>query len=253
MNPAPPPSWIVPDWAAPTRVRALITTRIGGDSAGAYAGFNLGVHVGDDERAVERNRRALRVHLPADPLWMRQVHGAQVLDADATGPHLLVEADAAVTRSVQKVLAVLTADCLPVLLCDDSGSVVGVAHAGWRGLAAGVIERAVGAMRIDPERLLAYIGPAIGASAYEVGEDVRAAFVQGSRSAVHAFPPCGDAKPGKYLADLGLLARQRLGRCGVMRIAGGTLCTHADRERFYSFRRDGATGRFASLIWISDQ
>jgi hypothetical protein len=252
MNAPLPPNWIVPDWAAPRRVRAVITTRAGGDSRGAYAGFNLGERVGDVARAVARNRQVLRSHLPSDPLWMRQVHGTNVIDADATGPAADIEGDAAVTRSSHRVLAVLTADCMPVLMCDDSGSVIGVAHAGWRGLAAGVIEAAVHAMKVDPERLLAYIGPAIGASAYEVGAEVREAFVAGRPSAAHAFTTRADAMPGKYLADLALLARQRLGRCGVMRISGGTHCTLADRERFYSFRRDGATGRFASLIWISD-
>lgn len=249
-----PPGWIVPDWVAPRNVRAVITTRSGGDSRGAYSSFNLASHVGDEEQAVAGNRGILRGHLPADPVWMKQVHGTQVFDADAdpAGVAIEVEADAAVTRSARRVLAVLTADCLPVLLCDDSGSVVGVAHAGWRGLATGVIECVVAAMKIDPERLIAYIGPGIGASAYEVGAEVRQAFVARNATAVHAFAPLDEAAPGKYLADLALLARQRLGRCGVMRIAGGMHCTYSDPARFFSFRRDGATGRFASLIWISD-
>lgn len=240
-----PSHWIAPEWPAPARVRSLITTRAGGASRGAFAGFNLGARVGDDEAAVARNRRELRRHLPAEPLWLRQVHGARVADADALEAE--THADAAVTRSGGRVLAVLTADCLPVLLCDDAGTVVGIAHAGWRGLAAGVIEAAVAAMRVAPERLIAYLGPAIGANAYEVGPEVREALLASGADAAQAFRAKGQ---DKFLADLGLLARQRLERLGVSRVHGGVHCTYADRERFFSFRRDGATGRMASLIWF---
>ncbi|MBI2961914.1 MAG: peptidoglycan editing factor PgeF [Betaproteobacteria bacterium] len=240
-----PSRWIAPDWPAPARVRSVITTRRGGGSRGAFASFNLGAHVGDDDAAVAHNRRELRRYLPEEPLWLRQVHGARAIDAD--GETEETEADAAVTRCRGRVLAALTADCLPVLLCDDAGTVVGIAHAGWRGLAAGVIESAVAAMRVAPERLLAYLGPAIGARAYEVGPEVRAAFADCSADAAQAFRARGQ---GKFLADLGMLARQRLKRLGVPRVHGGAHCTYADGERFFSFRRDGATGRMASLIWL---
>ena len=243
-----PRDWIAPDWPAPARVRSAITTRSGGASRGAFAGLNLGDGVGDDERAVASNRRELRRYLPCEPLWIRQVHGIRVIDADE--PSGGTEADAAVTRSARRVLAVLTADCLPVLLCDDAGTVVGIAHAGWRGLAAGVIESAVSAMRVNPERLLAYIGPGIGADAYEVGPEVREAFLESAADAGAAFR----SRPGgKFLADLPLLARQRLRRLGVPKVHGGVHCTYADGRNFFSFRRDGATGRMASLIWLGQE
>jgi polyphenol oxidase len=240
-----PADWITPDWPAPARVRALITTRRGGASRGIYAGFNFGERVGDDGRAVASNRAALRRVLPAEPVWLRQVHSTRVVEA---GPGSVgAEADGAVTREPGCVCAVLTADCLPVLLADAAGTVVGIAHAGWRGLAAGVIENAVRAMGVAPESLIAYLGPAIGAGAYEVGTDVFDAFVAGDPGAAAAFAPRGS---GKFLADLNLLARQRLMRLGVCSIHGGALCTYSDPERFYSYRRDGATGRIASLVWM---
>ena len=237
--------WIVPEWPAPGRVRALVTTRAGGASTGPYASFNLGMHVGDDARAVERNRAALRRFLPAEPAWMKQVHGARVIEADPLAQ--VREADGAFARASGRVCAVLSADCLPVLFADSDGTAVGIAHAGWRGMAAGVIERVVGAMQAPPESLLCYLGPAIGASAYEVGADVREAFCAADAGAQRAFAACGDAK---YLCDLYLLARQRLARLGVRRIHGGGLCTFSDPARFYSFRRDRATGRMASLVWL---
>lgn len=240
-----PAGWIVPDWPVPGRVRALVTTRSGGASCGAYAGFNLGERVGDDAQAVASNRTFLRRLLPGEPIWMRQVHGTRVIEA---GPHSLgEEADAAVARAPGRVCAVLTADCLPVLLADAQGTVVGIAHAGWRGLAAGILEGVVRAMGVAPASLVVYLGPAIGAEAYEVGRDVFDAFVGADPDAAVAFAPRG---AGKFLANLNLLARQRLMRLGVAGIHGGTLCTYSDPERFYSYRRDGATGRTASLVWL---
>ena len=240
-----PADWIVPDWPAPERVRALITTRSGGASRGIYADFNLGERVGDDARAVTKNREALRGLLPSEPVWLRQVHGTRVVEA--VPGSLGEEADAAVARAPGRVCAVLTADCLPVLLADEGGTVVGIAHAGWRGLAAGVIENVVRAMGVAPESLIAYLGPAIGAAAYEVGTDVFDAFVLANSDAAGAFLPHGS---GKFLADLNLLARQRLTRLGVGSIHGGNLCTYRDTGRFYSYRRDGVTGRMASLLWM---
>ncbi|HMM55228.1 MAG TPA: peptidoglycan editing factor PgeF [Candidatus Desulfobacillus sp.] len=236
--------WLRPEWPAPPAVRALVTTRAGGVSRGPYASFNLADHVGDDAAAVAENRRRLRACLPAEPLWLRQVHGSAVVDAAAAAPD--AEADAALARQPGTVCAVLTADCLPVLLCSRSGRAVCAAHAGWRGLAGGVLEAAVAALGEPPEDLLAWLGPAIGPRAFEVGDEVRAVFLAGAPQAEAAFAP---AAPGKWLADLCLLARQRLRAAGVVRIFGGGLCTFSDAARFYSYRRDGITGRMAALIW----
>ncbi len=240
--------WIVPDWPAPSNVRALITTRVGGTSRGAYAGLNLGTASGDDAQDVARNRAILRQWLPADPLWLRQVHGIEVVDADlADGTP---DADAALAHQAGRVCAVQMADCLPVLLCDEGGTVVAAAHAGWRGLCAGVIERTLRAMNRPAEALLAYLGPAIGPEVYEVGVDVRDAFLAADPASDAAFAP---GRPGKFYADLYALARQRLARSGVTQIYGGGYCTYTERERFYSYRRDGVTGRMASLIWLEAQ
>jgi purine-nucleoside/S-methyl-5'-thioadenosine phosphorylase / adenosine deaminase len=236
--------WLVPDWPAPARVRALVTTRAGGVSRGPYATLNLGSRVGDDPACVERNRAILGACLPAEPRWMKQVHGTRVIAAEAAGAD--VEADAAVAATAGEVCAVLVADCLPVLLCDRDASVVAVAHAGWRGLSSGVIEAAVAAMRVPAGAVLAYLGPAIGAHAYEVGRDVRDAFVGPDPGAACAFAARDE---GKFLADLALLARRRLAACGVEHVYGGGLCTASDR-RFFSFRRDRITGRMAGLIWM---
>jgi len=236
---------IAPDWPAPAHVRTLITTREGAAGKGAYAGFNLGLRSGDDADTVSANRAALRSHLPSEPLWLRQVHGTVVTDADtAVGEP---EADAALARRVGKVCAVLTADCLPILLCDAAGTTVAAVHAGWRGLCAGVIEATLRAMDRPPASLLAYLGPAIGPRAYEVGDEVRSAFIAADPNCVPAFAL---GRPGKYYADLYALARQRLQRQGVGKVYGGGYCTYAERERFYSYRRDGATGRMAALIWM---
>jgi len=236
---------IVPDWPAPPGVRALATTRQGGASRAPWHSFNLGAHVGDDPAAVAANRALLRRELPAEPLWLTQVHGTRCVDAGAAVPG--VEADASFTRRRGVVCAVLTADCLPVLLCDDSARVVGIAHAGWRGLASGVIEATVGAMGEPGDRLLAWLGPAIGPRAFEVGGEVRELFVAGDAEAANAFAPTAG---GKWLCDIYRLARQRLHALGIRRVTGADSCTMSDAENFFSYRRDGATGRMASLIWL---
>lgn len=239
---------IVPDWNVPAQVRALVTTRAGGVSGGAHAMLNLGLRCGDEVEAVLENRRRLRALLPAEPLWLRQVHGCGVLVAGsshAAGPEH--EADASVTALPGTVCAVLIADCLPVLLADRRGEAVGVAHAGWRGLSSGVIEAAVGAFHCSPSRLVAWLGPAIGPRVYEVGDEVRAAFTARDAAAAEAFV---STRPGHWLADLYALARQRLSRCGVHEVGGGGFCTFSEPERFYSFRRDRMTGRMAALIWL---
>lgn len=241
------PSFISPDWPAHSRVCAFSTTRAGGASRGPYASFNLGDHVGDDPATVAQNRELLRAafQLPGEPSWLRQVHGIQVVDAaQADAPR---EADGAWSAQPGVVCAVLTADCLPVLLCDRAGTQVAALHAGWRGLAAGVIEQGVGSLTAAPEDLLAWLGPAIGPHAYEVGPDVKAAFTQRNPSAEIGFAPRGD---GRYLADVYALARLRLTDLGVTNIYGGGFCTFTDRDRFFSFRRDGVCGRMASLIWL---
>lgn len=240
---------IIPDWPAPANVRSLITTRSGGVSAAPYASLNLGDHVGDNPQHVKHNRAVLSTHLPAEPRWLKQVHGIAVADACMTG----AEADASVAFQAGEVCAVLTADCLPVLLCDQSGTVVGAAHAGWRGLLNGVIESTVAAMQVPSSSLLAYLGPAIGPQAFEVGDEVRAAFVAADPEAASAFSPSDrQAETRKWLADIYRLARLRLEKLGVAGVYGGGLCTYADAELFFSYRRDGVTGRMASLIWLEN-
>ncbi|MCF8151552.1 MAG: peptidoglycan editing factor PgeF [Sulfuritalea sp.] len=234
-----------PDWPAPAGVRALCTTRRGGISQAPWQSFNLGSHVGDDPLAVAGNRALLRRELPAEPLWLTQVHGTRCVDAASALP--AVEADASFTRQRGVVCAVLTADCLPVLLCDDQASVVGVAHAGWRSLAAGVIEATVTAMEAPGEQLMAWLGPAIGPQAFEVGGEVRERFMAHDARAASAFVPGVD---GKWLCDIYQLARQRLDALGIRRIAGADFCTVTDAARFFSYRRDGVSGRMASLIWL---
>ena len=244
--------WIVPDWPVPARVAAVVTTRNGGVSAGRYASLNLGAASatragGDTPDAVAQNRARLRALLPAEPAWLAQVHGTAVHDADlpaTDGPPI---ADAAVTRTPGVVLAVQSADCLPVLLADREGAAIAIAHAGWRGLAAGVVDNAVRALAIAPGRVVAWLGPAIGPDAFEVGADVRDAFVAADASADTAFRPTSH---GKWLADLAALARQRLARCGVHDVHGGGVCTWSTPARFFSYRRDGETGRMAALLWL---
>lgn len=236
---------LAPDWPAPANVRALQTTRLGGVSAAPYASLNLGEHVGDAPQAVARNRQLLAALMPSEPVWLQQVHGTVVADADHAA--CLIQADASVARQRGAVCVVMTADCLPVLLCDKQGTVVAAVHAGWKGLAAGVIEATVQAMGIAPQQLLAWFGPAISQRAFEVGAEVRAAFVAHNAQASEAFLPGAD---GKWMADIYLLARQRLHAMGVPRTYGGELCTYGDAERFFSYRRDGVTGRMGTFIWL---
>lgn len=243
---------IRPGWPAPDAIRALSTLRTGGVSHGPYASLNLGAHVGDEPASVAANRQRLReaFALPAEPAWLSQVHGTRVLDLDAI-PDPSVggtpgAADAAVTRRPGVVCAILTADCLPVLFTEQHGACVAAAHAGWRGLAAGVLEATVAAMRIEPSRLLAWFGPAIGPRRFEVGGEVREAFLDRDAGAGGAFVAHG----AKWLADLEALARRRLQALGVSRIQASSECTHSDPHRFFSHRRDGRTGRQATLIWI---
>ena len=243
------PQLIFPDWPAPANVRAAVTTRTGGASHAPYDSLNLGTHVGDDPAAVRANRAHLRASLalPAEPLWLKQVHGVVVVDAAQGGVE--PQADGVFAAQPGAVCVVLTADCLPVLLCNRTGTKVAALHAGWRGLAGGVIEAGVKAMGVPANELLAWLGPAIGPTSFEVGPEVRAAFVQHDAQAALAFRAVRD---GKYLADLYQLARQRLQRLGVAAVYGGGFCTVTERARFFSYRRDGVTGRMASLIWLSD-
>jgi YfiH family protein len=234
---------IQPDWPAPPGVASLMTTRAGGVSSAPWGSFNLGDHVGDDPDHVAANRSRLREHLPTEPGWLKQVHSATVVECGAGG----AEADAAFTRQAGVVCAVLTADCLPVLFCDRAGSVVAAAHAGWRGLAGGVLEATVAAMQVPPGEILAWMGAAIGPQAFEVGDEVRQAFVAQHPGAVSAFIR---QAPGKWLADLYQLASIRLNHAGVQAIYGGGRCTFTEADSFYSYRRDGVTGRMASLIWL---
>lgn len=235
---------IIPEWPAPAGVRALQTTRLGGCSLAPYATLNLGLHVGDAPEAVAANRHCVDQELPAPPVWLEQVHGTVTVRADAAGTCPV--ADAAVTRQPGVVCAIMTADCLPVLLCDAAGSVVAAAHAGWRGLSQGVLESVVAAMETPPAHLMAWFGPAIGPQAFEVGNEVRATFLCHDPAAAQAFVPLAG---GQYHADIFLLARQRLHALGITRIHGGGICTFQDARRFFSHRRDGQTGRMASLIW----
>jgi YfiH family protein len=222
-----------------------MTLRTGGASGGPYASLNLGDHVGDEPAAVAENRRRLRevLALPAEPLWLEQVHGTDV--ARCGGPARPL-ADAAVALEPGQVCAVMVADCLPVLLADRGGTCVAAAHAGWRGLAAGVLEATVAALPAEPSQIVAWLGPAVGPEAFEVGPEVRDAFLAADEAAGEAFRPgMGD----RWLADVYRLARQRLARVGVTDLHGGGLCTVSDPARFFSYRRDGATGRMAALVW----
>jgi len=243
------PQFILPDWPAPANVRAAVTTRAGGVSRAPYDSFNLAAHVGDDPATVNENRARLRatLALPVEPTWLKQVHGVVVVDAALSGSE--PEADGAFATQPGAVCAVLTADCLPVLLCNREGTKVAALHAGWRGLAGGVIEAGVKALGVPGSDLLAWLGPAIGPASFEVGPEVRAAFVQQDAQAAQAFRAVPE---GKYLAEIYLLARLRLQRLGVAVVYGGGFCTATERARFCSYRRDGATGRMASLIWLAD-
>ncbi len=239
-------SLIYPDWSAPPNVKALQTTRLGGVSAAPYDTLNLGLHVGDEPVRVNRNRQMLEPLMPSEPVWLEQVHGTVVANADAAGCR--VQADACIARHRGAVCVIMTADCLPVLLCDEAGTVVGAAHAGWKGLAAGVIEATVKEMGVEPRKLMAWLGPAIGPHAFEVGAEVRATFMAHDAKAAEAFTPHG--AEGKYHADIYQLARQRLNALGITRVYGGTLCTFHQKDKFFSYRRDGVTGRMGTFIWL---
>jgi YfiH family protein len=240
--------WIVPDWPAPAQIRACTTTRAGGASNPPFDSFNLADHVGDDPAAVAVNRARLVdvLGLPNQPCWLRQVHGIGLVDAGRQPAEPVPEGDGAYSDQAGVVCAVLTADCLPVLLCDRSGRRVAAVHAGWRGLSSGILERAIDVFGGSSDGILAWLGPAIGPDAFEVGDEVRETFVKHDSYARDAFLP---SRPGHWMADLYLLARQRLAGRGVANIYGGGLCTFSDESRFYSYRRDGTTGRMASLIW----
>ena len=242
-----PEHFIVPDWPAPVTVRAVSTTRQGGVSPPPYASFNLAEHVGDDPAHIAENRRRLMAlaGLPAEPAWLEQVHGTAVVAAETVLTP--VAADAAFTRAPGRPCVVMTADCLPVLLCDRAGTVVAAAHAGWRGLASGVIAATVARMGTPPMELLAWLGPAIGPKAFEVGEDVRAAFLAQDAGNAGGFRP---SPAGRWLADLYALARRQLRGLGVSAVYGGKYCTFSEPERFFSYRRQNRTGRMATLIWL---
>jgi polyphenol oxidase len=240
--------WITPDWPASTNVRALATTRQGGMSAGTYAGLNLATHVGDEPDAVRSNRRLLRqaAKLPAEPMWLQQVHGTNVWNgACVESPPI---ADASVAATAGQVCAILTADCLPVLFSDVDGTTIGAAHAGWRGLVSGVLEQTIKAMQVPPARILAWMGPAIEPGAFEVGGEVLEQFAKRDPRHSHAFQR---NNRGRWQADLCALARGELANLGVERIYGGGLGTYADKQRFYSYRREKQTGRMATLIWLA--
>ena len=246
---------MIPDWPGlPPNIGAIATTRRGGASQSPYddgmggGGFNLGTHVGDYLFDVQQNRALLQASLPSQPKWLSQVHGSVVVDAmtvvDAP------EADASFSTRAGVVCAILTADCLPVLFCDERGQVVAAAHAGWRGLVGGVLENTVACMRkAGADKIIAWLGPAIGPAHFEVGKEVLDAFIARDNSTLIAFSPSAD-RPGKYLADIYLLSKILLRKVDVIQVSGGGLCTVADAKHFYSYRRDKVTGRMASLIWI---
>jgi YfiH family protein len=245
--------FIAPDWPAPAAVRAACSTRQGGVSRGPWATLNLGRSGGDESAAVDENRRRVvaALGLPGEPCWLRQVHGTRVVCMPESAADADAEADASYTTPRGLVCAVQAADCLPVLFCDEQATVVAAAHAGWRGLCGGVLEATVAALPVPPARLLAWLGPALGPEAFEVGGEVRERFLAADAGAAVAFRPSD--RPGHHYADLFALARQRLAHAGVARVYGGAISTHADPQRFFSYRRDGVTGRMAALIWLSGE
>jgi YfiH family protein len=239
---------IVPDWPAPPNVRAYSTTRVGGVSGAPFDSLNLSFSSGDDERCVEQNRARVisALAIPEPPRWLNQVHGTRVVDAELARRR--PQADASTSNRPSQVLALMTADCIPVLVCDRHGRQVAAAHAGWRGLAAGVLESTIGALQSDPSDLLAWLGPGIGPEAFEVGPEVRQSFLAQDPQAARSFQR---GNGDRLLADLYQLARQRLGRAGVNAVFGGEYCTYSDPARFFSYRRDGKrSGRMGSFIWL---
>lgn len=238
--------WLMPQWPAPAKVKTSVTTRSGGVSVAPYDTLNLGEHVGDDPRAVAKNRQRLVSLLGCKPAWLQQVHGVAVVEAN---PAAVLEADASWTEIPGVACAVMTADCLPVLFCDRAGTRVAAAHAGWRGLAGGVLEATLDELAVPADQVLVWLGPAIGPQAFEVGAEVREAFVGQQAQAAAAFQP--SVNSGKFMADIYQLARIRLAACGVEAVYGGDFCTVTD-PRFFSYRRSAQTGRFASLIWLGN-
>ena len=236
--------WLTPQWPAPAKVKTCVTTRTGGVSSAPYDSCNLGSHVGDSLQSVQKNRQRLVSLLGCKPAWLEQVHGTAVVEAAPT--HVL-QADASWTHKHGVACTVMTADCLPVLFCDRAATRVAAAHAGWRGLAAGVLEATLDKLALPADQVLVWLGPAIGPKAFEVGAEVRDAFVAQHAQAVSAFEPSANA--GKFMADIYQLARIRLAARGVEAVYGGNFCTYSD-PRFYSYRRSAQTGRFASLIWL---
>ncbi|MGE8154279.1 peptidoglycan editing factor PgeF [Pseudomonas vancouverensis] len=236
--------WLIPDWPAPAGIKACVTTRAGGVSLAPFDSLNLGDHVDDSPEAVAENRRRLTDHFAIQPAWLQQVHGIAVAHAD---PGRVDTADASWTSTPGIACAAMTADCLPVLFCDRAGTRVAAAHAGWRGLAAGVLEATLDSLAVAPADVLVWLGPAIGPKAFEVGPEVRETFVQQLPEAADAFVPSQNA--GKFMADIYRLARMRLAERGVTAVYGGGFCTVTD-PRFFSYRRASRTGRFASLVWI---
>ncbi len=237
------------DWPAPDHINACTSLRHPGNSQPPYASWNLATHVQDSNVHVAENRALLRqrLALPAEPLWLQQVHGTYIATLDQQTSVQDAKADGSYTRAHGQVCAVLTADCLPALICDRAGTEVAAVHAGWRGLAAGVLESALQCFQAPAQELMVWLGPAIGAQAFEVGAEVLQAFTQHDPSASQAFVASAD---NKFLADIYQLARQRLQRAGVEAVYGGDYCTYSEPSRFYSYRREHNTGRMASLIWI---
>lgn len=241
-------SLIYPNWPQPETVMACSTTRIGGNSLPPYDSFNLGLHVGDQPRLVTQNRNSLMkiAQLPTQPCWLNQVHGTRIIDL-AKEKKGNLPADAAYSCEQGQVCVVMTADCLPVLLCNEQGTEIAAVHAGWRGLCDGILEKAIKQFKSPVSSIMAWLGPAIGAEKFEVGGEVRSAFIEQDMQLAQGFKAYNN---GKYLADLYLLARLKLSAAGVPNIYGGTYCTVSEPTRFFSYRRDGVTGRMASLIWL---
>ncbi|HGJ5864863.1 MAG TPA: purine nucleoside phosphorylase YfiH [Arsenophonus nasoniae] len=239
---------IYPNWPQPETVMACSTTRIGGDSLSPYDSFNLGLHVGDQPRLVIQNCNSLMkiAQLPTQPSWLNQVHGTRIIDL-AKEKKGNLQADAAYSCELGQVCVVMTADCLPVLLCNEQGTEIAAVHAGWRGLCDGILEKAIKQFRSPPRALMAWLGPAISAEKFEVGREVRSAFIENHAELAQGFKASDN---GKYLADLYLLARLKLNAIGVKHVYGGSYCTMSEPKRFFSYRRDGVTGRMASLIWL---
>lgn len=239
---------ILPNWPAPKNVKAFASTRVGGFSSAPYQGLNLGAHVGDDPSIVEKNRDwlAQQANMPSAPIWLNQTHSTVVARVSAPTTQVL-DADGVFTSASNVVCSAMTADCLPVLLTNTQGTQVAAVHAGWRGLANGIVENA---LELFSGEVMAWLGPAIGPQAFEVGEDVLQAFVDFDSQAHQAFTP-RDVE-GKWLADMSKLATQRLNKLGITQVFDSGLCTFQDKEDFYSYRRDGVTGRQATFIWIED-